>query len=242
MVAVQVPEQVPATYFQIINQEQSVMTDTQSSKKQIVKHSVTTSLKNRLASTLKIMAVSTTAVIVLSGCVEALVAGAVIATIDVIHDRRTVGEYIDDSAIEITARNILVSRPEIQRATHVKPTSWNGILLLTGEIDSQNIKQELMERFANIQGVRQVVDETTITNKTGFGTRTNDTWITSKVKSRLLLKTGLDANRVKVTTTRGSVYLMGIVTRDEADTATELSRSVRGVERVVRVFEYNDDY
>ncbi len=180
------------------------------------------------------------AVAALSGCVTALVAGAVIATVDVIHDRRTVGEYIDDSAIEITARNILVSSPEIRAAAHVKPVSWNGILLITGEIDKEEVKQTLTPRFQAIQGVRQVVDETTITGKTSFGTRSNDAWISSKVKSRLLLKTGLDANRVKVITTRGSVYLMGIVTQDEADKATELARTVRGVNRVVKVFEYQE--
>jgi len=176
----------------------------------------------------------------LSGCVTALVAGAVIATVDIIHDRRTVGEYIDDGAIEVTARNILISRPEIRKAAHVKPVSWNGILLITGEIDDEQIKTELVDRFSNIQGVRQLVDETTITGKTRLLARTNDAWISSKVKSSLLIKTGLDANRVKVITTRGSVYLMGIVTSEEAGKATELARKVRGVERVVKVFEYKD--
>lgn len=178
--------------------------------------------------------------IVLSGCVTALVATVAIATVDIIHDRRTVGEYIDDSAIEVTSRNILVSNAEFRRAAHVKTQSWNGILLLTGEIDDEQIKPELVSRLKSIKGVRQVVDETTITGKTKLWARTNDAWITSKVKSRLVLKTGLKANRVKVVTTRGSVYLMGIVTRDEADRATELTQTVRGVKRVVKVFEYQE--
>lgn len=173
-----------------------------------------------------------------SGCVTALVAGVAIATIDIIHDRRTVGEYIDDNAIELASRNIVVSNAEFRKAAHIKPQSWNGILLLTGEIDTAEIKPQLLERLRNIQGVRQVVDETTITDKTKLGTRANDAWITSKVKSRLILKTGLDANRVKVVTTRASVYLMGIVTREEADKATKYASTVRGVKRVVRVFEY----
>ncbi len=176
--------------------------------------------------------------IVLSGCVTALVATVAIATVDIIHDRRTVGEYIDDGAIEVTSRNILVSNAEFRKAAHVKTQSWNGILLLTGEIDNEQIKPELVSRLRAIKGVRQVVDETTITGKTKLWARTNDAWISSKVKSRLVLKTGLKANRVKVVTTRGSVYLMGIVTRDEADRATELTQTVRGVKRVVKVFEY----
>jgi len=184
--------------------------------------------------------VSLAAAITLSGCVTAIVASVAIATVDIIHDRRTVGEYIDDGAIEVTARNILASNAELRKATHVKPQSWNGILLLTGEIDSETLKPELIKRLSSIQGVRQVVDETTITNKTKLWARTNDAIITSKVKTRLVLKTGLKANRVKVVTTRGSVYLMGIVTRAEADQATEYTQTVRGVKRVVKVFEYQE--
>lgn len=188
----------------------------------------------------KALAVAAALTVSLSGCVTALVAGVAIATVDIIHDRRTVGEYIDDNAIELTARNIIASKSEYRKSAHVKPQSWNGILLITGEIDTPEVKQPIIDKFRGIQGVRQVIDETTVTDKTRLGTRANDAWITSKVKSRLILKTGLDANRVKVVTTRGSVYLMGIVTREEADKATDYSSRVRGVQRVVRVFEYKD--
>lgn len=188
----------------------------------------------------KALTVAAALTVSLSGCVTALVAGVAIATVDIIHDRRTVGEYIDDNAIELTARNIIASKSEYRKSAHVKPQSWNGILLITGEIDTPEVKQPIIDKFRGIQGVRQVIDETTVTDKTRLGTRANDAWITSKVKSRLILKTGLDANRVKVVTTRGSVYLMGIVTREEADKATDYSSRVRGVQRVVRVFEYKD--
>jgi len=180
------------------------------------------------------------AAMTLSACVTAIVAAVAVTTIDIIHDRRTVGEYIDDGAIEVTARNILVSTNEFRKAAHIKSQSWNGILLLTGEIDDETLKPAIISKLSSITGVRQVVDETTITGKTKLWSRTNDAWISSKVKSRLLLKTGLNANRVKVVTTRGSVYLMGIVTREEADRATELTQTVRGVKRVVKVFEYQD--
>ncbi len=170
--------------------------------------------KQKLVRLAKLITVSSVLLITLSGCVTAIVAGVAIATVDIIHDRRTVGEYIDDNAVELTARNIIASKSEFRKSAHIKPQSWNGILLITGEIDTPEIKQPILDKFRAIQGVRQVVDETTITYKTRIGTRANDAWITSKVKSRLILKTGLDANRVKVVTTRGSVYLMGIVTRE----------------------------
>lgn len=180
-------------------------------------------------------------VTLLSGCITALVAGAVIATVDIIHDRRSAGEYVDDNTIELTARNYLISSKALRAAAHVKPVSWNGILLATGEIDQESTKQEVIARLNAISGVRQLVDETTITGKTAILARTNDSWITSKVKTSLLVKTGLDANRVKVVTTDGSVYLMGIVTNEEGQRATDLARKVKGVARVVKVFEYTED-
>ena len=176
----------------------------------------------------------------LSGCVTALVATAAIATVDIIHDRRTAGEYVDDNTIELSAQNYLASSKELRASSHVKPISWNGILLLTGEIDSEDMKQAITTKLRSIKGVRQLVDETTITGKAALLSRSNDTWITTKVKSRLLVKTGLDANRVKVTTTRGSVYLMGIVTEEEAERATKIARGIKGVARVVKVFEYQE--
>jgi osmotically-inducible protein OsmY len=197
-------------------------------------------MSKSFAAIIRTSIISLIATITLSGCLTAIVATAAIATIDIIHDRRTVGEYIDDSAIEVTARNILISTAEIRKATHFKTQSWNGILLITGEIDSETLKPALIEKLSSIQGVRQVVDETSITGKTKLWARTNDALITSRVKTRLLLKTGLSANRVKVVTTRGSVYLMGIVTRAEADRATEYTQTVRGVKRVVKVFEYKE--
>jgi len=189
---------------------------------------------------LKKVILSTLILFTLSGCVTAIIAGVAIATVDILHDRRTVGEYVDDSSIELSMTSYVLSRKSLQRAAHIKPDSWNGILLLTGEIDNEQTKQQIVSYANTLRGVRQVVDETTITGKTALLTRTNDAWISSKIKSRLLLKTGLDSNRVKVITTRGTVYLMGIVTQDEGDKATELTRTVRGVVRVVKVFEYQE--
>ena len=174
----------------------------------------------------------------ISACTTIALAVVAVTTIDILHDRRTAGEYIDDSSIELNATSFLLSKPEIRASAHVKPDSWNGILLLTGEIDDEQVKPEIITYMSSIQGVRQLVDETTITGKTALLARTNDVWITSKVKSSLVLRTGLRANRIKVITTRGTVYLMGIVTTEEADQATEIARGIRGVARVVKVFEF----
>lgn len=175
---------------------------------------------------------------VLSGCAVAAISAVTIATVDIIHDRRTVGEYIDDSAVEVKARNYLLADPQIRKNAHINPTSWNGIVLLTGEVQNESLKQEVTNTISGFDAVRQVVDETVIESKARLLSRSKDTWITSKVKAKLIAKMGTDGNRIKVVTERASVYLMGIVTQDEAMRATEIARNTRGVIRVIKVFEY----
>lgn len=177
-------------------------------------------------------------VLSLAACVAAAV-GVVAVTADVIHDRRTAGEYLDDSSIELNMNTYLTANKEIRKNANIDPTSWNGILLLTGEVTSGALKQQILAKANSIKGVRQVVDETRIAEKTGFFSRTNDSWITTKTKSKLAINMGLTANRIKVKTEFGNVYLMGIVTQGEAQKATAIARTVRRVARVVKVFEYN---
>lgn len=174
----------------------------------------------------------------LIGCIATMVGAATVVTIDVVHDRRTVGAYIDDSAIEVNIRQHILRNETLRQQTHLSATSMNGIVLITGEALNIQVKNQVLDYARQVKGVRQVVDETEIAGKTGFMSRTNDTWLTTKVKSTLYAKTGFDANRVKVVTERGTVYLMGVVTRQEATQAVEVVRYIDGVVRVVKVFEY----
>ena len=173
----------------------------------------------------------------ISACVELAVATVVIKTVDVIHDRRTAGEYFDDTGIELEMRKFLIGNKRYRVQTTIMPDSYNGILLLTGESTSEEAKQEIIEYANRVNGVRQVVDEIRISGKTGLLSRANDSVITGKVKSILIAKLGTRANQMRVVTRYGTVYLMGIVTNDEAERATEIARSIGGVVRVVRVFE-----
>jgi len=161
---------------------------------------------------IKSLLLATVALLTVSACATVAIATVAITTIDIIHDRR--------------------------KRAHVNPTSWNGILLLTGEIVSDTAKKEIFDYAKQIQGVRQVVDEATIAGKTSLIARTNDAWITTKVKTKLIANKGIGANRIKVVSERGNVYLMGIVKQTEAESATAIARSVGGVQRVVKVFEY----
>lgn len=174
------------------------------------------------------------------GCVATAVTVAAVTTVDVVHDRRTFGEYVDDNNIEFTVRYFVARDEELRSRTHLSATSMHGILLLTGEAPSVELKNRVVDFAKDIEGVRQVVDEIRISGETGFMSRTNDVWLTTKVKSTLFAKTKLDANRVKVVSEHGNVYLMGIVTREEGARATQIAREIGGVMQVVQVFEYKD--
>lgn len=179
--------------------------------------------------------------VTLSACLAVAVGtAATVTAIDIIHERRSVGAYVDDGAIELNVRQYILRNKEIRQGAHLSVTSMNGIVLLTGEARDAQIKNRVIDHARSVKAVRQVIDETEIAGKTGLMSRTTDSWLTTKVKTTLYAKTGFDANRVKVVTERGTVYLMGVVTQAEASEAVEIVRYIDGVVRVVKVFEYVD--
>jgi osmotically-inducible protein OsmY len=152
--------------------------------------------------------------------------------------RRTTGSLIDDEIIEIKALvNIDKASPELAQA-HINATSYNGILLLTGQVSSEHLRQQAAQTAAKIGSVRQVHNEISVAGTTSMVARSNDTWITTKVKSKLLANGAVVGQHIKVVTENGVVYLMGLVTRDQADRAAEITRKTAGVQKVVRIFEY----
>ena len=175
-----------------------------------------------------------------TGCVATAVTVAAVTSVDVAHDRRTLGEYIDDHGIEFTIRTFIVRDDELRKDGHISVTSLNGIVLLSGQAPTKEMKNRVSNYARDVEGVRQLVDEVQISGETGYLSRTNDVWLTTKVKSILFAKTKLDANRVKVVSEAGSVYLMGLVTREEGQRATQIVREIGGVSQVVQVFEYTD--
>ena len=176
----------------------------------------------------------------LQGCIAAAV-GTGAAAANAAHDRRTVGNIIDDQNIELSALQRINQNPQFDDDDRIKVISYNGIVLLLGETSAADNKALATEVIGRIQGVRKVVNEMDVTEKPGFGTRTGDTYLTSKVKTALLTKNpvaGFDMTRIKVVTVRDTVYLMGLVTPEEGDAVADVARNVNGVEKVVKVFEY----
>ena len=175
--------------------------------------------------------------VILQGCTGVIIAGGATAG-TMANDRRTSGAYVDDETIEWKIIDVLYQDEQIDQQTHLNATSYNGIVLLTGEIPNQEMRVKIDEKIRSIRGVRQLHDETSIAAPSSMMSRSGDTWITSKVKTAMLTDDTDMGARTKVVTDKGVVYLMGIVSPQEADKLTEIARRVGGVQKVVKVFEY----
>ena len=171
----------------------------------------------------------------LTGCVPLVVGAAVGGTALVATDRRSVGAQADDESIELKIANSIGTG--YGDRVHVNVTSYNGIVLLTGEAPSPDIVRDIGDTARTTAKVRVVHNEIVVAAASPVGSRTNDSYITSKVKTRFVEKNKFSATHVKVVTDRQVVYLMGLVKRDEADNAAQIASTTEGVLRVVKLFE-----
>jgi osmotically-inducible protein OsmY len=173
---------------------------------------------------------------VLGGCIAAAVVGAGAAGAAVGFDRRTTGAYTDDETIEW--KTSLAIREKFGEKVHVNVTSYNRIVLLTGEAPTEEMRQEIQKIAQGMESVRDVRNEITVGQPTTLETWTDDSYLTSKVLANMLGNKDVNEYHVKVVTENGVVYLMGLVTKKEGDAAAQVASSTSGVKRVVKVFEY----
>jgi osmotically-inducible protein OsmY len=189
----------------------------------------------RVARRLTLLGAGLAAASLLGGCAPLLLGGAAVGSALVVTDRRTSGTQLEDQEIELKAVNR--ARELVGDAGHVNATSYNRLVLLTGEVPTEADKAAVEQSVTRIENVRTVVNELAVMGASSLGARSNDTLLTTKVKTSLIDAKDVFANSIKVVTERGTVYLMGIVTEREANRATDLARSVAGVQKVVRVFQ-----
>jgi osmotically-inducible protein OsmY len=175
--------------------------------------------------------------VTVSGCGIVVATTAVVIAVDVARDRRGVSVYWDDNKIEFDIRGSISDQKEIQNE-NVSVTVFNGIVLLTGEVPDQRDIDKILDLAKAHKGSQQVINRLELAGKTNLTSRANDGWITTRVKTAMATSGALDPTRVKVVTERANVYLMGLVTRAEAEAAVQVTRSVPGVVRVIKVFEY----
>ena len=160
-----------------------------------------------------------------------MVGGAMIAS-----DRRTTGIQVEDEGIEL--RSASARDANFGNKEHVNFTSYNRQVLITGEVSSDRVRQQVEQMVGSVENVRLVANELAVGPASTFGDRSNDVLLVAKVKAAMVDSEDVFATVYKVVAERGTVYLMGRVTQREANRATEVVRSVNGVKRVVKVFEY----
>ena len=171
----------------------------------------------------------------LQGCVEMAVVGVGAAAL-ASDDRRSVGAQTEDKEIDLRGESRV--RDRLGDKVHVNVTSYNRNVLLTGEASDAAAKAQIERIVREIPNVRGVINELQVAGVSSYTARANDSYLTSKVKARFVDNGGFSVNHVKVVTEGGVVYLVGLVTRKEADAAVEIARTTGGVQKVVRAFEY----
>ena len=173
----------------------------------------------------------------LQGCFP-VVAGGIGAGVAMANDRRTSGIYIEDQSIEIKAQSRISEKFKDQ--VHINTTSYNLSVLITGEAPNDAVRADVESIMKGMPNVRQVFNEVAIAPLSSFSNRSNDSYLTTKVKARMVDANKFNVIQVKVVSEASVVYLLGLVTHKEAEDATEIARTTSGVQKVVRLFEYLD--
>jgi len=171
----------------------------------------------------------------LTGCIG-VVAGGAAAGGAMAADRRTSGIFVEDENIELKAVKFMETN--LGEHAHVNVTSFNRNVLLTGEVPDESAKAKAESAVKAITNVRNITNELVVGLKSSLSSRSNDTYITSKVKTKFVTENKFQANFVKVVTENSVVYLLGVVNKTEADAAAEIASNTEGVAKVVKVFEY----
>lgn len=171
----------------------------------------------------------------ITACVPVVVGGAA-AGGTMAADRRTSGVFVEDQNIKLKASHSIDD--VVTDLSHVNVTSYKGNVLVTGEVPDEITKTKVGDAVKAVESVRNVTNELAIGPESSLSSRTNDSYITSKVKAQFVSENRFPANYVKVVTENSVVYLMGYVTQAEGDAAAEIARNTTGVDKVVKVFEY----
>jgi len=177
-------------------------------------------------------------IIPLSGCIPAAFVVGAAAGGAIIYDKRPMKTMLHDRSIAQTAQNLIDKDKQLHDHSHISIAAFNGIVLMVGQAATPELRQHAEDLVKKVPDVKRIYNEITISGNTSLLTRSNDSWITTKVKSAMLAKHGLQSSQIKVVTEDGIVYLMGLVSRAQADLAVDAARKVSGVRKVVKVFQY----
>lgn len=179
-----------------------------------------------------------TSVLMLQGCAVAVITGAAVGGAASFNDRRTAGAQLDDQSIELKISSAISEHSGLSDHTHISATSLNRNVLLVGQVPNEHLRDEAIKLVKQVEGVNNIHNQLRIANNTSLMTRSNDTWLTTSVKTQLIADEKIPASSIKVITENAEVFLMGLVTREEAELAVNAARNTGGVNKVYKAFEY----
>ena len=177
----------------------------------------------------------------LQSCIFVAGAAAGAAAIAIVYDQRTIKSTLEDTRKANKIADKLSKYKTFWEESHIEVTVFNGVILLTGQTPKKEWRQLASEVAKSSSNGDRVYNQITIEGPTSSLTRTSDSWITTKIRSQMLADTSLKSSSIKVVTENGIVYLMGVVSRKQADIAVDIARRVSGVQRVIKIFSYVKD-
>src|SRR3990167_4169846 len=176
----------------------------------------------------------------LSSCIFVAGAAAGAAAIAIVYDHRTIENTLEDAKLTNKIVAKIRHKPALSQDSHIEVTVFNRVVLLTGETPNAEWRTQAEQIANSVPGITRVYNQITIEGPTSSLTRTSDAWITTKVKSEMLATQDLKSGSIKVVTENGTVFLMGIVSQEQANIAVDIARQVSGVQKVVKIFQYTN--
>ena len=188
-------------------------------------------------SPLKKLAIVLSTTFFLQGCIIAALGGGAAAA-KVGTDPRTAGTQVDDETLEFKVENAVEKDAQIKTEGRVNAVSYNGRVLLIGQVPNSGVKDTAADLAKGVEGVNDIYNELTVGPKISFAQISKDSWITTQVKSKMLVDGRVKATDVKVISENGEVFLLGTVTHAQADAAADIASKISGVQKVIKVFKY----
>ncbi len=179
-------------------------------------------------------------VLSLQGCIFVAGAAAGAAGVAVVYDHRKLENILKDQQITKKISDQIMANQALSENNHIEVTTFNQVVLLTGETSTADERQQVEAIARANPDVTKIYNELTVKGATSSLTRASDSWITTKIKTEMLATEDLQSGTIKVVTENGTVYLMGIVNRSQADMAVDIARKVSGVQKVVKIFKYTN--
>lgn len=194
---------------------------------------------NTTHKTLLLTGFITCSAIFLPGC-PAIVVGAAggAAATAVVYDHRAIDTIVKDNDIANQVYVNLHKNADINSQCHIVATAFRSNVLLAGQAPTEDLRQQAVDIAKKVPGVKRIYNEITLEEPSSISVQSNDTWITSKVKAQFLATKGLSSSHFKVVTVSGTVFLIGEVTHDQADLAVNVARQIKGVQKIVKIFDY----